>query len=168
MIITYNLNPLFKKDLGSFSKSYLNLKLWVVKLLKLNIEKSWFDNQETRYCHLAIQNVLPKLLPGPNLQFCFMKNSVYTSLLGSLLAALLWYDNDIVHHWRRISLSFTYFVDADHFLWGRVGRWWLIRGWWPVIWLALYIVVRAGRALRSLVAPTYALVVPCFSTEITY
>ena len=38
MIITYNFNPLFKKDLGSISKSYLKLKLWVVKLLKMNIE----------------------------------------------------------------------------------------------------------------------------------
>ena len=84
MIITYNLKPFFFKDLGSFSKSYLKLKLWVVKLLKLNIEKPWFDYQDTRCCNLAILNVLPKLLPGPNLHFRFMKNSVYTSLLWSL------------------------------------------------------------------------------------
>ena len=85
MIITYNLKPFFKKDLGSFSKSYLKLKLWVVKLLKLNIEKPWFDYQDTRCCNLAILNVLPKLLPGPNLHFRFMKNSVHTSLLWALV-----------------------------------------------------------------------------------
>ena len=61
------------------------LKLWVVKLLKLKIEKSWFDYQDTRCCALAIQYVLPKLLPGPNLQIRFMKNSVHMSLLGSLI-----------------------------------------------------------------------------------
>ena len=96
MIITYNLKPFFKKDLGSFSKSYLKHKLWVVKLLKLNIEKSWFDYQDTRCCNLAILNVLPKLLPDPNLHFRFMKNSVRTSLLWSLVASI-WpinkYDN---------------------------------------------------------------------------
>ena len=67
-----------------FSKLYLKIKIWVVKLLKLNIEKSWFDYQDTRCCNLATQYVLPKLLPGPNLQFCFMKNWIYTSLLWSL------------------------------------------------------------------------------------
>ena len=84
MIIAYNLNSHFLKDLGSFRKLYLKLKLWVVKLLKLNIEKTWFDYQDTRCWSLAIQYELPNLLPGPNLQFRFMKNSVYTSLLGSL------------------------------------------------------------------------------------
>ena len=91
MIITYNLKPLFKKDLGSFSKWYLRHKLWVVKLLKLNIEKSWFDYRDTRCCNLAILNVLPKLLPGPNFHFRFMKNSVHTSLLWSLLNTNLLY-----------------------------------------------------------------------------
>ena len=88
MIITYNLKPLFLKKIGSFSKSYLKLKLWVVKLLKLNIEKSWFDYQDTRCCNLAILNVLPKLLPGPDLHFRFMKNSVHMSLLGSLATTI--------------------------------------------------------------------------------
>ena len=78
------LNPFLKKYLGSFSKSYLKLKLSVVKLLKLNIEKPWFDYQDTRCCRLAIQCELPYLLPGPNPQFHFMKNSVHTSLLWSL------------------------------------------------------------------------------------
>ena len=86
MIIAYNLNSHFLKDLGSFRKLYLKLKLWVVKLLKLNIEKTWFDYQDTRCCNLAIVNVLPKLLPGPNLHFRFMKNSVYTSFLWSLVS----------------------------------------------------------------------------------
>ena len=84
MMITYNLKPLFKKDLDSFSKSYLKLKLWVVTLLKMSIEKSWFDYHATRCCNLAIQYVLPELLPGPNLHFRFMKNSVHTSPLWSL------------------------------------------------------------------------------------
>ena len=53
-------------------------------MLKLNIEKPWFDYQDTRCCNLALLNVLPKLLTGPNLHIRFMKNSVYTSLLGSL------------------------------------------------------------------------------------
>ena len=60
-------------------------KLWVVKLLKLYVEKSWFDYQDTRCCSLVIQCKLPNLLPGPNFQFCFMKNSVHMSLLGSLI-----------------------------------------------------------------------------------
>ena len=83
MIITYNFNPLFKKDLGSISKSYLKLKLWVVKLLKMNIEN---HDLTIKTQDAVIQHVLPKLLPGPNLQFCFMKNSVYTSLLRSLIS----------------------------------------------------------------------------------
>ena len=40
---------------------------------------------DTKCCHLAIQNMLPKDWPGPNLNFRFMKNPVHTSLLGSLL-----------------------------------------------------------------------------------
>ena len=48
---------------------------------------------DRRCCHLAIQHVLPKLLPGPNLHFCFMKNSVYMSLLGSLSAHHCIYQN---------------------------------------------------------------------------
>ena len=64
-------------------------------MLKLNIEKSWFDYHDTRCCNLAIQHMLPKLLPGPNLQFCFMKNSVYTSLLGSLTILYWFYLYDI-------------------------------------------------------------------------
>ena len=76
--------PCFQR-FSLFSKVYLKSKLWVVKLLKLNIEKSWFDYHDTRCCNLAIQYVLPKLLPGPNLHFCFMKNSVHTSLLWSLV-----------------------------------------------------------------------------------
>ena len=95
MIITYNLKPFLKKDLGSFGKSYIKLKLWVVKLLKLNIEKSWFDYQDTKCCSLAIQYILPKLLPGPNPYIRFMKNSVHMSLLGSLtLPNRFWW-----HHW---------------------------------------------------------------------
>ena len=63
---------------------YLKLKLWVVRLLKLNIKKSWFEYQDTRCCNLAIQYVLPKFLPGPNIHFRFMKNWIHTSLVGSL------------------------------------------------------------------------------------
>ena len=85
MIVTYNLKPFLKIDLGSFSKSYLKFILWVVKLLKLNIEKSSFDYQDTKCCNLAILNVLPKLLPSPNLHFRFMQNSVHMSLLWSLI-----------------------------------------------------------------------------------
>ena len=36
--------PCFQR-FSLFSKVYLKSKLWVVKLLKLNIEKSWFDYQ---------------------------------------------------------------------------------------------------------------------------
>ena len=104
MIITYNLNPLFKKDLGSFSKSYLKLKLWVVKLLKLNIEKSWFDYHDTRCCNLAIQHVLPKLLPGPNLHFRFMKNSVHTSLLWSLIGSKNFLKFPFLANFHKISI----------------------------------------------------------------
>ena len=39
---------------------------------------------DTKCCHLAIHYVLPKDQPGPNLHFRFMKNCIYTSLLGSL------------------------------------------------------------------------------------
>ena len=80
--------PCFER-FSLFSKIYPKLKLWVVKLLKLNIEKSWFDYQDTRCWSLAIQYELPNLLPGPNLQFRFKKNSVHTSLLGSLRNWLL-------------------------------------------------------------------------------
>ena len=48
----------------------------------------WYKNltlSDTKCCHLAILYVLPKYLPGPNLHFCFMKNCIHTSLLGSLL-----------------------------------------------------------------------------------
>ena len=63
-------------------------------MLKLNIEKSWFDYHDTRCCNLAIQYVLPKRLPGPNLQFRFMKNWVHTSLLWSL-------DSVYIHSFKR-------------------------------------------------------------------
>ena len=72
--------PCFQK-FSYFRKVYLKTEFWVVKL---NIEKSWFDYQDARCWNLAIQYELPNLLPGPNLQFRFMKNSVHTSLLGSL------------------------------------------------------------------------------------
>ena len=39
---------------------------------------------DTKCCHLAIHYVLPKVRPGPNLRFRFMKNCIHTSLLGSL------------------------------------------------------------------------------------
>ena len=65
-------------------------ELLVVKLLKLNIEKSWFDYQDTRCCTLAIQYVLPKCLHGPNLQIRFMKNSVYVSPRVSVYMATPW------------------------------------------------------------------------------
>ena len=64
MMITYNLKPLFKKDLDSFSKSYLKLKLWVVKLLKLNIEKSWFDYQTQNAVIWQYIMCCPKFCPA--------------------------------------------------------------------------------------------------------
>ena len=87
------------KILSHFFLEDLMLQLWVVKLLKLNIEKSWFDYHETRCCNLAMQHVLPKLLPGPNLHFCFMKNSVHTSPLWSLA--------ELISCWNIEFLKFT-------------------------------------------------------------
>ena len=43
---------------------------------------------DTKCCHLAIHYVLPKILPGPNLHFRFMKNCIHTSPLGSLLVTI--------------------------------------------------------------------------------
>ena len=86
-------------------------KLWVVKLLKLNIEKSWFDYHDTRCCTLAIQYVLPKCLPGPNLQICFMKNSVYTSLLGSLHGTL---NSNLLQNIRFNTIYNHYFLLGSH------------------------------------------------------
>ena len=84
MIITYNIKPLFFIDLGSFSKSHLKLKLWVVKLLKLKIEKSWLDYQDTRCCNLAIQYMLPK----SSIPF-YEKLSTYVSPMVSGLEAFI-------------------------------------------------------------------------------
>ena len=44
---------------------------------------------DTKCCHLAIHYVLPKILPGPNLHFRFMKNCIHTSPLGSLISTYL-------------------------------------------------------------------------------
>ena len=81
--------PCFQR-FSLFNKVYLKSKLWVVKLLQLNIETRsnwnimiWLS--DTKCCHLTIHYVLPKCLPGPNLHYRFMKNRIYTSLLGSLL-----------------------------------------------------------------------------------
>ena len=65
--------PCFQR-FSLFSKVYLKSKLWVVKLLKLNIEKSWFYHQTD--------------WSGPNLHIRFMKNCIHTSLLGSLAVHL--------------------------------------------------------------------------------
>ena len=45
---------------------------------------------DTKCCHLAIHYVLPKILPGPNLHFRFMKNCIHTSPLGSLASGQVW------------------------------------------------------------------------------
>ena len=62
---------------------------------------------DTKYCHLAIHYVLPNLLPGPNLQFRFMKNSVHTSLLGSLMTVLQDFSENIFFV---MNLNFKLFI----------------------------------------------------------
>ena len=53
---------------------------WIMKNHDLTIRH--------KCCLLAVHYVLPKDRPGPNLHFCFMKNGIHTSLLGSLIIAL--------------------------------------------------------------------------------
>ena len=58
---------------------------------------------DTKYCHLAIHYVLPKILPGPNLHFRFMKNCIHTSPLGSLCHYQLpWLNEIFLSHWMDI------------------------------------------------------------------